>query len=330
MSRPGAIVIGTGFGARVHVPALQAAGFDVVALVGRDPDKTARRAARLGVPASCDVDGLLARPDVAAVSIATPTATHAPLDIAAARAGKHVLCEKPFALDVAEAETMLAAAEEAGVTHLIGHEFRLATLVQFVALVPDPAARTPDWWFDVGAGGGWLGASGSHVIDQVRAWLGDFAEVSARLPVVSDRVDVAEDTFVVRFRLRSGVDGVLAQTAGAWGPMTGVTRVVGTRGSAWIDGGDAWLADADGTHRLDVPADLALPAPEESTDPRHRFTHLELGPFTRLGEALRAGVEGRPGASPVPLATFADGVAAMRTMDAIRASARADGALVAC
>ena len=330
MSRPGAIVIGTGFGARVHVPALQAAGFDVVALLGRDPDKTARRAARLGVPASCDVDGLLARPDVAAVSIATPPATHAPLAIAAARAGKHVLCEKPFALDVAEAETMLAAAEEAGVTHLIGHEFRLATLVQFVALVPDPAARTPDWWFDVGAGGGWLGASGSHVIDQVRAWLGDFAEVSARLPVVSDRVDVAEDTFVVRFRLRSGVDGVLAQTAGAWGPMTGVTRVVGTRGSAWIDGGDAWLADADGTHRLDVPADLSLPAPEESTDPRHRFTHLELGPFTRLGEALRAGVEGRPGASPVPLATFADGVAAMRTMDAIRASARADGALVAC
>jgi predicted dehydrogenase len=351
VSRPGAIVIGTGFGARVHVPALQVAGFDVVALLGRDPDKTARRAARLGVPASCDVDGLLARPDVAAVSIATPPATHAPLAIAAARAGKHVLCEKPFALDVAEAETMLAAAEEAGVTHLIGHEFRLAperavlgraiaggrlgtvrlaTLVQFVALVPDPAARTPDWWFDVGAGGGWLGASGSHVIDQVRAWLGDFAEVSARLPVVSDRVDVAEDTFVVRFRLRSGVDGVLAQTAGAWGPMTGVTRVVGTRGSAWIDGGDAWLADADGTHRLDVPADLALPAPEESTDPRHRFTHLELGPFTRLGEALRAGVEGRPGASPVPLATFADGVAAMRTMDAIRASARADGALVAC
>ncbi len=352
MSRPGAIVIGTGFGARVHVPALQAAGFDVLALVGRDPDKTARRAARLGVPASCDVDGLLARPDVAAVSIATPPATHAPLAIAAARAGKHVLCEKPFALDAAEAEAMLAAAEEAGVTHLIGHEFRLAperavlgraiadgrlgtvrlaTLVQFVALVPDPAARTPDWWFDDGVGGGWLGASGSHVIDQVRAWLGDFAEVSARLPVVSDRVDVAEDTFVVRFRLRGGVDGVLAQTAGAWGPMTGVTRVVGTRASAWVDGSDAWLADATGTHHLDVPADLALPAPpDESADPRHRFTHLELGPFTRLGEALRAGVEGRPATSPVPLATFADGVAAMRTMDAIRASAAADGALVAC
>ena len=80
-----------------------------------------------------------------------------------------------------------------------------------------------------------------------------------------------------------------------------------------------------------MPADLALPSPpEESTDPRHRFTHLELGPFTRLGEALLAGVEGRPVASAVPLATFADGVAAMRTLDAIRASAAAGGAPVAC
>ncbi|HEY6317173.1 MAG TPA: Gfo/Idh/MocA family oxidoreductase [Acidimicrobiia bacterium] len=352
MSRPGAIVIGTGFGARVHLPAMQAAGFDVVALVGRDPDKTARRAARLGVPASVDLGSLLASGEVAAVTIATPPATHARLAVAAAEAGKHVLCEKPFALDVAEAETMLAAADAAGVTHLIGHEFRLAperavlgravaegrlgrvrlaTLVQFVALVADPAARTPDWWFDAGAGGGWLGASGSHVIDQVRAWLGDFEEVSARLPVVSERTGAAEDTFVVRFRLRSGVDGVLAQTAAAWGPMTGVTRIVGTRASAWIDGSDAWLADADGTRRLDVPADLALPSPpEESTDPRHRFTHLELGPFTRLGEALLAGVEGRPVVSAVPLATFADGVAAMRTLDAIRASAAAGGAPVAC
>ena len=352
MSRPGAIVVGTGFGARVHVPALQAAGFDVVALVGRDADKTARRAERLAVPASCDLDALLARPDVAAVTIATPPATHAPIAIAAAQAGKHLLCEKPFALDVTEAEAMLAAADAAAVTHLLGHEFRLAperavvgraiadgrlgtvrlaTLVQFVPLVADPAARTPGWWFDADAGGGWLGASGSHVVDQVRAWLGDFAEVSARLPVVSERVGVAEDTFVVRFRLRSGVDGVLAQTAAAWGPMTGVTRIVGTRASAWIDGTDAWLADADGTRRLDVPPNLALaPAPDESSDPRHRFTHLELGPFTRLGEALRAGVEGRPAGSAVPLATFADGVAAMRVLDAVRASAAADGATVAC
>ncbi len=344
-------MVGTGFGTRVHVPALRAAGFDVVALVGRDRDRTSRRAERLNVPvATTDLDTALARPDVTAVTVATPPAAHAPAVLAAVAAGKHVLCEKPFALDSREAEAMLAAADAAGVTHLLGHEFRLAperavvgaaiadgrlgdvgfvTLVQLVPLVADPEARTPPWWFDPDAGGGWLGASGSHVVDQVRAWLGDFAEVSARLPVVSARPGGAEDSFVVRFRLRGGADGVLAQTAAAWGPMSGVTRLAGTRASAWIDGTEAWIADLDGVRRLDPPAELALPEPPpESDDPRHRFTHLELAPFTRLAEALRAGVEGRAAQPVVPLATFADGVAAMHVLDAVRASAADEGRTV--
>lgn len=341
---PGAAVIGTGFGCRVHVPALRAAGFDVLALVGRDTEKTVRRAERLDIPeASVDLDAVLARGDVDAVTIATPPYAHAPVSIATARAGKHVLCEKPFALDVVEAEEMLAVAEQAGVTHLVGHEFRwaperavigraiadgaigeprLCSLVQLVPLVADPATPVAAWWFDEAAGGGWLGASGSHVIDQVRTWLGDFSEVDASLSVVSDRTDVAEDTFTVRFGLASGVEGVLHQTAAAWGPYAGLTRVTGTRGSVWIDGDVAWIADADGSRELPVPDDLTLPVPPaESDDPRHRFTHLELGPFTRLCEALRAGVEGRPLPDAVPLPTFADGVASMRVLDAIRESA---------
>jgi predicted dehydrogenase len=352
VSRPGAAVVGTGFGTRVHVPALRAAGFEVVALVGRDAERTRRRADRVDVPhALTDVDEALARPDVVAVTIATPPNAHAPIAIAAAESGKHVLCEKPFALDEAEAAAMLRAAERAGVTHLVGHEFRfaperavvgraiaegrlgqvrLASLVQFVPLVAAPEAPTPWWWFDATAGGGWLGASGSHVVDQVRAWLGEFAEVSARLPTVSDRRGVAEDTFTVRFRLRAGVDGVLQQTAAAWGPMSGLTRVAGTRGSAWVDGSEAWIADAAGSRRLEIPPDLALPEPPPaSADPRHRFTHLELGPFTRLCEALRAGVEGRAPSAAVPLPSFVDGVAEMRVLDAIRASAAASGATVA-
>lgn len=352
MSRPGAAVVGTGFGTRVHVPALRAAGFEVIALVGRDVDRTRRRAERLDVPhALTDLDAALARPDVAAVTVATPPNAHAPIAIAAAESGKHVLCEKPFALDQTEAEAMLRAAEQAGVTHLVGHEFRfaperaaigraiaegrlgvvrLASLVQFVPLVASPEAPTPWWWFDVHAGGGWLGASGSHVVDQVRSWLGEFAAVSAQLQVVSDRRGVAEDTFTVRFRLRAGVDGVLQQTAAAWGPMSGLTRVAGTRGSAWIDGPEAWIADHEGSRRLEIPPDLALPeSPPASADPRHRFTHLELGPFTRLCEALRAGVEGRPAPAGVPLPTFADGVAEMRVLDAIRASSAAGGQTVA-
>jgi predicted dehydrogenase len=348
---PGAVVVGTGFGCRVHVPALRAAGFEVVALVGTDADRTARRAERSEVPASfTDLDPALALPDVAVVTVATPPHAHAPVSIAAVESGKHVICEKPFALDAADARRMLDAAERAGVTHLVGHEFRwateravggraieagaigeprFATFVSYVPLVADPEAKVPRWWFDHDAGGGWLGASGSHIVDQIRTWLGEFASVSARLNVVSARGDVAEDSFTVRFTLASGVQGVLQQTAAAWGPYSGITRVVGTDGSLWTEGDAVWLADREGERRLPVPDDLALPgAPVESDDPRHRFTHLELGPYTRLCEVLRAGVDGRTVEAPVPIPTFADGVACMEVLDAIRASATADGAVV--
>jgi len=350
--RPGAVVVGTGFGCRVHVPALRAAGFDVVALVGTDADRTARRAERSDVPASfTDLDAALALPDVVAVTVSTPPHAHAPVAIAAVEAGKHVICEKPFALDTADARRMLDAAERAGVTHLVGHEFRwaperavggraihagaigeprFATFVSYVPLVADPETKVPRWWFDHDAGGGWLGASGSHIVDQIRTWLGEFASVSATLNVVSARRDVAEDSFTVRFTLASGLEGVLQQTAAAWGPYGGITRVAGTNGSLWTEADAVWVADHDGTRQLPVPADLELPrAPEESDDPRHKFTHLELGPYTRLCEVLRAGVDGRAIDAPVAVPTFADGVACMEVLDAIRASAAADGAVVA-
>jgi len=348
---PRAVVAGSGFGCRVHVPALRAAGFDVVALVGRDAAKTERRAERAGITRACaSLEDALALGGIDAVTIATPPHTHAELAITAVEAGSHVLCEKPFATDTAQAEAMLDTAVAAGVCHLVGHEFRwasdratvgraiadgrigeprLATLVSYVPLVADPDTRTPPWWFDPSAGGGWLGASGSHVVDQIRTWLGELTEVSARLNVVSAREGGAEDSFTVRFRLASGAEGILQQTAAAWGPLAGMTRVAGSRGTVWIDGDEPWLADADGMRRLEVPADLVLPGPPgESDDPRHRFTHLELGPFTRLCEVLRAGVEGRPLPDAVPVPTFADGVAEMRVLDAIRASAADGGATV--
>jgi predicted dehydrogenase len=345
---PAAVVVGTGFGSRVHVPALRAAGFTVEALVGSDPDRTARRAARLDVPhALTSLPDALDLPGVAAVTIATPPHTHAPLALTALRAGKHVICEKPFAADVVEAAAMLEEAEAADVTHLVGHEFRwaterallgraieegligeprLATLVQYTPLVADVDARMPPWWFEPGSGGGWLGASGSHVVDQVRTWLGEFHSVSASLNQVSARHVAVEDSFTVRFRLESGLEGVMQQSAGAWGAPTGVTRVAGTRGSLWIDGTTVWLADRGGVQPVPVPPELVLPPVDvPGDDPRHRFTHLELGPYTRLCEVLRAGVEGRALDSPVPVPTFADGFECMRVLDAVRASATADG-----
>ncbi len=353
MSGPRVAVVGTAFGARVHVPALRAAGFEVVSLVGTDQDRTRRRADRVGVVgATTNLAAVL--PDVDAVTVATPPATHKLLVLEAVRAGKHVLCEKPFALGSTEARDMVAAAERARVTALIGHEFRwatdravlgraiadgligeprLATLVSYVSLVADRANRMPPWWFDRRLGGGWLGASGSHVVDQIRVWLGEFASVSASLPIVSDRSEfdrgvTAEDTFTVRARLINQCDVVLQQTAAAWGPMAGMTRVVGPEGTLWISGGRTFLATSTGEWELPVPEDLILGEVAVSDDPAEAFTHLELGPYTRLCESLLNGVEGRPMAAAVPVPTFSDGLAGMRVLDAIRASAAADGARV--
>ena len=352
LTRPPALVVGTGFGCRIHVPALRAAGFEVAGLVGSDPERTARRAEANGVPrVFTDLDEAISKTGAVAVTIATPPNSHGPLTLAAIARGCHVICEKPFAKDTAEARAMLAAAERAGVIHLVGNEFRwlperaivaraiaegligeprFMTLSQYMPMLADPEAKMPRWWFDAEAGGGWLGAQGSHIVDQVRTWLGDFASLSAALSVVSSRTGVAEDSYVLRFRMANGAEGVVQQTAAAWGPSAAMVRVAGTLGTIWVEGTDVWFADGEGKRQLSVSDDLRLPPPPEADrdDPRKRFSHFELGPYIRLCEALRAGVDGRTQASAVPLPTFADGVAAMEVLDAIRASAAAGGALV--
>ncbi len=352
MVRPlGAVVVGTGFGARIHVPALRAAGFRVEAIVGTDRARTERRAGKLGVRPLTDIDEALSIPGVEAVTVATPPSAHLPVVATVLAAGRHVICEKPFAMDAAEARIMKDQAEAAGVVALVGHEFRfaperalfarvvhsgavgtprLATLVSHVALVADPQAAMPSWWFDPAMGGGWLGASGSHVVDQLRTWLGDLSEVSARLDLVSARQQgLAEDTFSVLFRAHSGPTGVLQQTAGSYGPATTTTRLVGDQGTAWIAGTEVWVADSGGSRRVELSEELRLTAaPPPSDDPRHRFSHLELAPYTRLAEAWRRAIAGEPPAPGPNPATFDDGVAVMAILDAIRSSAAADGSVV--
>jgi predicted dehydrogenase len=348
---PPAIVVGTGFGCRIHVPALRAAGFEVAALVGSDAERTARRAERSGIAlAFTDLDEAISRTGAAAVTIATPPDTHAALTLAAVSRGCHVICEKPFARDATEARAMLDAAVRAGVKHFVGNEFRwlpervvaaraiaermigeprLASLVQYHPVVASPEAKMPRWWFDAGVGGGWLGAQGSHIVDHVRTWLGEFVSVSAALPIVADRQGVAEDSYALRFRMANGVEGSIQQTAAAWGPSVSMTRVAGTHGTLWLEGSAVWIADGRGARELPVPTELELPPPPPASgDPRELFSHYELGPYTRLCEVLRAGVDGREWTGPVVPPTFADGVAAMEVLDAIRASADFGGALV--
>jgi predicted dehydrogenase len=351
----GAVVVGTGFGCFTHVRALRAAGFDIVALVGRDAAKTAQRARLFEVPKACgSLTEALAVPGVAAVTIATPPFTHAGLALEAIAAGKHVLCEKPFAADTAEAVAVLAAAERAGVVHVMGTEFRydagqallaravaegmvgdprLATWIMHVPVLADGDAEVPGWWADATVSGGWLAAHGSQLIDQIRATLGEFRGVSASLVHVVDRPMSADDGFVVHFRMESGCVGTLQSTASDHGIMV-ETRVTGSTGTAWIEGVGATVkvATAAGVRTLPTIAGMpAVPAPDlpvgsVTTAYERMITFgVEYGPYTRLAAAFRDLILGRPATDPPP-ATFVDGVAMMTVLDAVRRSASAGGA----
>jgi predicted dehydrogenase len=353
----GAVVVGTGFGVFTHLRALRNAGIEVRALVGRDAAKTQARARLLAVPRACtSLREALDDAAVQIVTIATPPATHAALVHEAVVAGKHVLCEKPFAMNLTEARGMLAAAERAGVVHVLGVEFRFSTTHEllrrtiaagaigqprqalFAWLVPflsHPAALTPDWWEDEARGGGFLGAWGSHLIDQVRVTLGEFESVSARLQTLSGKAGMsADDTFQAQFRLANGLEGVFVESMAAPGDLFGIVRISGTEGAAWIEGvqGEAlWVADRQGNkHRVPVPQDLVLPPPvpfphgelmQTAYEQAHAFG-TDLAPYTRLIERMLARIEGRDATDAPPLASFRDGVAGQAVIDAMRASAR--------
>jgi len=354
MSRsPGVVVFGTGFGCFTHVRALRNAGFEVRAVVGRDPEKTRRRAELFEVPlALVSLDEALALPDVDAVTIATPPHTHGAIALAALEAGKHLICEKPFARDVAEGEVLCEAADRAGFVALVGTEFRfdagqatlaraiasgaigeprLATLLLHVGVLAERDAVLPDWWADAAQGGGWLGAHGSQVIDQIRFALGEFEAVSASLPHVAGRDMSAEDGFIVQFRLASGCVGTMQSTCADRSPPMIETRVAGTEGAAWIKGlgSEVFVADADGTRPVPVDEDLQggqiEPPPKgalETDYERMIGLGLDIPPYTRLAQTFRALIDGSTPPTKSAPAGFADGVAALRVLEAARRSAR--------
>lgn len=351
MASPGIVVVGRRFGTRVQVPALRAAGFEVRALVGRDRERTAYKAGNLGIPNACgSLAEALELPGVDAVAIATPPDTHFALALEAVEAGRHVLCEKPFTANAEQAAELVSAVARAGVVGALGHEFRwnparaavgaaiasgaigsvrLATIVEYspFLLSSDSSMAMPSWFEEAGVGG-WLGANGSHTLDQLRLWLGPFESVSAAMLVASEHDRVVEDSYSARFHMGSGVEAVLQQVGAAW-TARGFVAVTGTRGTVGIDGGQAWIADADGTRTLDPPAGAA-PVGEGHVDgdDLDALGGYELRHYERLGAAFLGAIEGRSITSPVALPTFADGLGVMRCMDAMRASAAAGGVLV--
>jgi predicted dehydrogenase len=354
----GAVVVGTGFGVLTHLRALRAAGIEVLALVGRDPTKTADRAERFGVPSSTTLLAeALALPGVDVVAVATPPHTHAGIVLEAVAAGMHVVCEKPFARDLDEARTMVRAAEKAGVVHLLGTEWRfgagqaqLSRTVRSGAIgeprhglfqlqLPthaDPSAELPEWWQLESEGGGWLGAYGSHVIDQVRTTMGEVVGVSATLQTLADRPGMtADDTYTAHLRLEGGAAVVLHSSCASRGQFVANTKVLGSSGAAWLQGEEVWVDTGSGPEQLPFPDDLPLeppdPPPAELLHTAYDLWHsmgIDLAPYARVFGVLRDRVLGRPVADDPVAATFVDGAVVQAVLDAIRRSSAKGGAWI--
>jgi predicted dehydrogenase len=234
---------------------------------------------------------------------------------------------------------MTAAARAAGVTAVIDHELRVNPNRQrAAALIADGYVGRPrhviltlltgqradpdrawNWWADAEQGGGLLGANGSHQIDLLRHWLGEISAVTGGVetfiterPTPGGPRRVTSDDFTsFSLRFASGAVATIVLSVVA-------THSVGPRIEVWGDRGALWLDDQEllwGTREGGPREELT--EPETLSPPRG----LEYAPlwglsFVRLVDVLVPAIlDGGPVA---PLATFEDGLAVQRVLDAIR------------
>jgi len=126
-----AAVVGIGFIGPVHIEALRRLGIEVTGLLGSSLEAGQAKAAALRLPkAYASLDELLAEPGLDCVHITTPNYLHKPMVEAAIAAGKHVVCEKPLAMNTAEGEHLLDLATKAGIVHATNFNFRFYPLCQ--------------------------------------------------------------------------------------------------------------------------------------------------------------------------------------------------------
>jgi predicted dehydrogenase len=229
-------IIGTGFGARVHLPAMAALPGVLIAGLADSGSGRAASFAPPGVAAFQGWRAIVEAPDIDAVVVALAPPAHHAIVVAALGAGKHVLCEKPFGMNAAEALAMTQAAARAGKVGAIGFQFRYephlralsAALrtgqigalqrVELKWLHPGRASPSVPWSWqnDAAAGGGMINALASHVVD-LFAWLAGSAVgrvVSSRSAILVpyrpdaggvSRAVTAEDWAQGDLRLKNGV-----------------------------------------------------------------------------------------------------------------------------
>jgi predicted dehydrogenase len=333
-------IVGSGFGGTVHAPAYALhPRFDVVAIAS--PSSAERVAKERKIPhAFGSVEDMLAGVELDVVSVASPPFDHHRSVLAALAAGKHVLCEKPFALNVAEAEEMSAAGERAGTATALAFEFRYVPGVIAVkelidnghvgALREIEVARLgrellerntkprPTWWFSRAAGGGIANAFMPHFFDlathlagrKPRATLGCMRTANPHRMGPDAKpfdTDVADGAFAF---VDYG-DGLIARCSGDMTVIVESTTVAvhGERRSV-IGNGTSFGDFAVFAIAEDEQDELEIaPSPYA----KHAAIHGNLPFFLPLLDAFAERIDlGTPG---VP--TFADGLLVQQQLEAI-------------
>jgi predicted dehydrogenase len=318
-------IIGRGWGERVQAPSFRESGLDVVAIAGRKEWKD--------VVASRDID---------IVTVVMPPPTHLEIATAALEAGKHVVSEKPTAMNANEAEQMVAVAKRhPSQIALIDHELRFLPAwrtarermgeigalryaeVRYASPSRGDRNRPWNWWSDANQGGGIWGAVGSHFVDALRYFGFEIEAAQAMLhTTIEERQGkrvTSDDVAAVHLRLSGGAVAMLALSAVASGPdEPAVITFHGERRTMRLIGEEALMS--------------------EPMKPFVRFAGGEMqqrpgnspgGAFGTgtllLGKALRAAIDEGDRRALEPAASFEDGLAQQRVLDAARRSAANDG-----
>jgi len=253
-------VIGTGGMGFTHGSAFEKMrGCRITACCDMDAERAAAFAERFKVPGVyTDFRELLATADIDAITTAAPDGLHAPVSIAAARAGKHVLCEKPLATSYAEARRMVAAANRAGVINMVNFSYRDAPAIQKAAKIVHSGRlgavrhvqalylqtwltskhwcewrNNPQWLWRLSTQHGSTGALGDlgvHIVDFATFPVGPLKKVTCLLKTLpkaprnrigSYRLD-ANDTAVITAEFANGAVGSITTTRWATGHVNTV------------------------------------------------------------------------------------------------------------
>ncbi len=275
----GFAIVGCGMIARFHCKAIaDIPGARVAALVGRSKASAEKLAGEMGLETPLCTDNLeeaLKDPGVDALIVTTPSGVHMDSAISAARAGKHVVVEKPLEITAARCDAIIAACEKAGVLLCTIFPSRFGDANRELKSAIDAGRfgrltlgeTTVKWWrsqeyYDEGGwkgtraldGGGALMNQAIHNVDLLLWMMGPVESVASFTGTLAhDRIEV-EDTAVAAIRFKNGALGVIQATTSVWPGLSKTIAVHGDQGSAEIEQDDLLLWQ----FRNELPGDAGI------------------------------------------------------------------------